>query len=202
MYSVLETGEPYAWSIPVMGDVILPTRAGEYTNWQSSPTASTQQAPLHPRTECVLLYLFIHFHVAKCCQCDEWELELANCFHSTGQVSHALNLNVHLVSGALPFSRFLDRRITAATFLTHTQTPALPIPPPPDFPAAFLIRIYLRNWSCSLQFHLHSSECLMLGGDYGVGSSFSGEWWGWNHGGCVEPVWWGLGAIGAVSLGL
>lgn len=46
---------------------------------------------------CVLLYLFIHVHVAKHCQYDELQLEPANCFHSTGQVSHALNLNVLLV---------------------------------------------------------------------------------------------------------
>lgn len=36
-----------------------------------SVTASTRQAPLHLHTECVPLYLFIHFHVAKCCHFDE-----------------------------------------------------------------------------------------------------------------------------------
>lgn len=84
--------------------VILPTRAESYAYWQCSVTASTQQAPLHLHTECVLLYLFIRFHVAKCCHFDEWEMEPANCFHSMGQVSHALNLNVLLVWGALPCS--------------------------------------------------------------------------------------------------
>lgn len=57
----------------------------------------TRQASRHLHTECIRLYLFIHFHVAKCCHFDEWEMELANCFHSMGQVSHALNLSILLV---------------------------------------------------------------------------------------------------------
>lgn len=87
---------------------------------------------------------------------------------------------------------------SAAIVLTRTQTPA----PPPDIPGAFYIRIYLRNWGCWLQFRLHGSECFMPGGDYGVSSSFSGEWWGRNHGGCVEAVWWGLGTVAAVLVAL
>lgn len=50
------------------GRVFLPTRAERYTD---SVTASARQAPLHLHTECVPLYLFIHFHVAKCCHFDE-----------------------------------------------------------------------------------------------------------------------------------
>lgn len=45
---------------------------------------------------------------------------------------------------------------TAAIVLTRTRTPG----PPPDIPGAFLIRIYLRNWVCSLQFNLHRLRML------------------------------------------
>lgn len=51
--------------------------------------------------------------------------------------------------------------------------------------------------SCSLEFHLHGSDCLMPGGYYGVDSGFSGEWWGRNLGGCVDTVWWGLATVAA-----
>lgn len=82
-YCVVERREPCKESF---SHVILPTSDELYTYWQCSLTASTQQAPLHLHTECVLLYLFIHFHVAKRCHFDEWEMEPANCFHSMGQV--------------------------------------------------------------------------------------------------------------------
>lgn len=113
--------------------------------------------------------------MAKCCHFDELELELANCFHSTGQVSHALNLNVPLVRVALPLLCFLEVHIrTAATVCTHMQTPA----PLSDFLGAFLIRVFLTNLRCSFQFPLPCSRCFMPGDDYGSRSSFSCELWG------------------------
>lgn len=40
----------------------------------STQTALTQQAPLYLHAECILLYLFAHFHLDKCCHCEEWEM--------------------------------------------------------------------------------------------------------------------------------
>lgn len=97
-----------------------------------SVTASTRQASLHLHTECVPLYLFIHFHVAKCCHFDEWEMEPANCFHSTGQVSHALNLNVLLVLRSYAALHLLEA--VAAT--SHT-------------------RVHRRTWRCLEEFFPH-----------------------------------------------
>lgn len=51
-------------------------------------TVSTQTAlyPAGPalHAECILLYLFTHFHLDKRCHCEEWETEPANCFYQTG----------------------------------------------------------------------------------------------------------------------
>lgn len=177
MSCVAGSRKPHA-SVSFLEDVILPTRAEWYIYWQSSLTVSTQQATLYLHTECILLYLFIHFHVAKCCHFDELELGLANCFHSTGQVSHALNLNVLLVRVALPLLCFFEAHIRAAIVCRHQ-------PPLSNFPGAFLIRVFLRNLRCSFQFHLARSHRFMSRGDYGpTRSSFSCEdvillkWWG------------------------
>lgn len=133
--------------------LFLPTRAERYTCWQSSVTASTRQAPLHLHTECVPLYLFIHFHVAKCCHFDEWEMEPANCFHSTGQVSHALNLNVLLVLRSRAALRLWEAATASRTRVHRHTWRALR--------SFFLIRLYLKSWGCSLQFFPCRSGCCM-----------------------------------------
>lgn len=121
------------------------------TLWQRLP----RQAPLHLHTECVPLYLFIHFHVAKCCHFDEWEMEPANCFHSTGQVSHALNLNVLLVLRSNATLCLLEAAAAAAA-TSHTRVHRRTWRALRSF---FLIRLYLRSWGCSLRFHLCRSGC-------------------------------------------
>lgn len=85
-----------------------------------SLTVSTQQASLYPHTECVPFYLFTHFHVAKRCHFDELDLEQANCFHSTGQVSYALDLNILRRERALPFPFFIEASMREPVILADT----------------------------------------------------------------------------------
>lgn len=161
-----------------MGDVILPTKAEWYTYWQSSLTASTQQAPLH---QWMCSPLFIHsFPRGQVLSLWWMGAGTGQLFHLTGQVSHALNLSILLVRRVSAILKLFRSPHVAPFVFTHTQTQASQ----PDIPGDSLIKIYLTNWGCSLQFHLHVSECFMPGGDYRVSSSFSGEWWVCNHGGC------------------
>ena len=174
--------------------VAWPTSAEWHIYWQSSLTASTQQAPLHLHTECVSP-LFIHsFPRGQVLSLWWMGAGTGQLFSLDGtSLTHSeLKRPPCQRSSAMPG---LCRGPRATANLSHASadTTAAHLTPP----GAFLVRIYLRNWGgCSFWFHPHGSECCTPGGDYGVSSGSLGELHGRNYCGCEGGE--GFGAVPAV----